>query len=267
MTVSTPEEMAASLGPRLSSEAHIKLREPLARKTTLRVGGTADLYVEPAQESDLSHLLQWCHREGHPVFFLGRGSNLLIRDRGIRGVVVHLSPQRFGDIRIEGARLHCQAGARLKAIAAEARNHGLSGLEFLEGIPGSLGGALRMNAGAMGEDVFSRVERLRFLDEAGRPHEIAGSEAGARYRSCPMLAGRVALGAVLLGTAASREAITARMQANSQKRWASQPASSNAGCMFKNPVDVPAGRLIDELGLKGRAIGGGSHLRKARQFF
>lgn len=256
MTPSDPDLPVERLRSRLSPETTLRAREPLARKTTLRVGGVADIYVEPAHEEDLSRVLKWCREEGQPVFFLGRGSNLLIRDGGIRGVVVHLSPTAFGGIAVTGNRLDCGAGARLKAVAAEARRHSLGGLEFLEGIPGSLGGALRMNAGAMGGDVFSRMERLRYMDPDGSLHEVEASRVGAIYRACPFLSGRVALSAVLVGIPASKAEIEARMRTLSQKRWDSQPASSSAGCMFKNPAEIPAGRLIDELGLKGRSVGG-----------
>ncbi|MBN8249525.1 MAG: FAD-binding protein, partial [Verrucomicrobia bacterium] len=135
--------------------------EPLARRTTLRVGGPADLWVEPPGENALASVLELCALRGVAVMVLGRGSNLLVRDGGFRGVVVSLSHAAFSRIEPEGDRLWVGAGARLKQVAIEARRLGLSGLEFLEGIPGSLGGALRMNAGAMGRWTFDVVDRLR----------------------------------------------------------------------------------------------------------
>ena len=123
----------------------------MARRTTLRVGGPADIYVEPASEEELAVVLQFCAERAVPFMILGRGSNLLIKDGGIRGVVICLAQAHFNRLEITGYRLHCGAGAKLKLVAVEARRHGLTGLEFLEGIPGSVGGALRMNAGAMGE--------------------------------------------------------------------------------------------------------------------
>ncbi len=138
----------------------------------------------------------------------------------------------------------------------EARRHGLSGLEFLEGIPGSVGGALRMNAGAMGGATFDVVESVRLMDFDGNVRELSREKMAAKYRGCDLLKNHVALGAVLEGRTDSPESIAQRMSAFSRKRWASQPAAPSAGCIFKNPPAIPAGRLIDELGLKGARVGG-----------
>src|SRR5262249_30711773 len=133
--------LLSHLSERLSPAAVLRADEPLAKRTTLRVGGPADVYAEPASEADLAAVLAGCAERGVPWLLLGRGSNLLIRDGGVRGVVICLAQPAFGRIEVEGERLRCGAGARLKAVAAEAKRHGISGLEFLEGIPGSLGGA------------------------------------------------------------------------------------------------------------------------------
>jgi UDP-N-acetylenolpyruvoylglucosamine reductase len=129
-------------------------------------------------------------------------------------------------------------------------------MEFMEGIPGSLGGALRMNAGAMGRWTFDVVETVRVMEPSGEICERSKAEVPFQYRGCPLLIESIALGAVLHGQASAREAIEARMSDCSQKRWSTQPRMPSAGCMFKNPASVPAGRLIDELGLKGTRIGG-----------
>jgi UDP-N-acetylenolpyruvoylglucosamine reductase len=230
--------------------------EPMARHTTLRIGGPADVYVEPADENDLAAILRFCR--GHEVkhFVVGRGSNLLVRDGGIRGVVICLAQPGFCKISVADTRLHCGAGARLKQVAAEARRNGLSGLEFLEGIPGSLGGALRMNAGAMGGATFDAVESVRVMDFDGAVTELQPGDMAVAYRGCATLTALVALGAVLRGQPDSVESISQRMSAFSQKRWTSQPAAPSAGCMFKNPATIPAGKLMDELGLKGSKVGG-----------
>jgi UDP-N-acetylenolpyruvoylglucosamine reductase len=138
----------------------------------------------------------------------------------------------------------------------EARRNGLTGLEFLEGIPGSVGGAMRMNAGAMGSWLFDVVETIRFMDLGGLAHERKASEINVEYRGVPLFKDHIALGAVLRGHTAPREAIQARMESFSRKRWESQPNQPSAGCIFKNPASIPAGRLIDELGLKGTRVGG-----------
>ena len=223
----------------LPLETVLRRDEPLARRTTLRVGGPADIFVEPDCDHALVTVLELAAQMEVPVFVLGRGSNLLIRDGGVRGVV-----------------FQCGAGARLKAIATEARRAGVAGLEFLEGIPGSLGGALRMNAGAMNSWTFNVVERLRYVTRAGVIQDVPAAEVPATYRSCPLLREAIALGALLRGTPDEPEAVRARMDAYSRKRWDSQPNQPSAGCTFKNPAPtLPAGKLIDELGLKGTRVG------------
>lgn len=253
---SRDERFAAALASALPSGAVLRRNEPLARRTTLRVGGPADFYVEPASESDLAAVLKACAGHGVPFVILGRGSNLLVRDGGIRGVVIGLGHPQFSRVEVAGDRLHCGAGAKLKAVAVEAKRHGLAGLEFLEGIPGSVGGALRMNAGAMGSWIFDMVDTIRFMDYAGQTHERRSGEVNVEYRGCPLFRNHIALGAVLKGQPASREVVDERMQAFSRKRWTSQPAAPSAGCIFKNPAAIPAGKLIDELGLKGTRVGG-----------
>jgi len=247
-----PDELAQ----RLSPATVIRRDEPLARHTTLRVGGPVDIYVEPASEEDLAAVLAYCHERNRPFFVLGRGSNLLVKDGGFRGVVVCLVHPHFSRIEPAGQRLRCGAGAKLKAVAVEARRNGLAGLEFLEGIPGSVGGALRMNAGAMGGAMFDVVESVRLMSFDGKVKEQAARELTTAYRSCPALKTHIALAAVLCGQPGSREAIEQRMNEYSRKRWTSQPAAPSAGCMFKNPPSIPAGKLIDELGLKGTRAGG-----------
>ena len=251
-------EFVCGLEKDLSAESVVRLKEPLARRTTLRVGGPADVYVEPASLEDLALTLRRAGEHRLPVFVLGRGSNLLIRDGGIHGVVLSLAQPAFSDLKVQGERMICGAGARLKSIAAAARRSGLAGLEFLEGIPGTLGGALRMNAGAMGAWMFDIVEHVRFLDYAGQFHERTAAELHVEYRRCPLFENHLAVEAVLRGEPSSEADVGERMKRFSAKRWESQPAAASAGCIFKNPASIPAGKLIDELGLKGTRVGGAS---------
>lgn len=252
----TKDQATDELTRRLSPGTILRLDEPLAKRTTLRVGGPADVYVEPASEEDLAAVLKFCGEHDLRFFVLGRGSNLLVRDGGFRGVVICLAHPFFSRIEIKDERLHCGAGAKLKNVAVEAKRNGLAGLEFLEGIPGSVGGALRMNAGAMGGATFDVVESIRLMDYSGNACGALPGELTVEYRGCAALKSHIALGAIFKGRPDSRESIEQRMIAFSKKRWTTQPAAPSAGCMFKNPAAIPAGKVIDELGLKGMRVGG-----------
>ena len=231
--------------------------EPLAKRTTLRVGGPADLLIEPDSENSLRVAIELCGQLEVPWCVIGRGSNLVVRDGGVRGAVFVLSHPFFCRIESQPGRIYAGAGVRLKAIAVAARQAGIGGMEFLEGIPGSLGGALRMNAGAMGRWTFDAVERLRYLSAEGEILDVEGTTVQADYRNCPLLRRGVALAAILRGELADPETVRGKMDAYSKKRWASQPNQPSAGCTFKNPsATLPAGRLIDELGLKSLSVGG-----------
>jgi UDP-N-acetylenolpyruvoylglucosamine reductase len=237
--------------------AVVRQGEPLAKRTTLRVGGCAEVYVEPSSEEDLACVVQTCGEEHIPWMLLGRGSNLLIRDGGIAGVVVCLAHPDFSIIEVTDCDLRCGAGAKLKAVAAKARAASLGGLEFLEGIPGCVGGALRMNAGAMGSATFDFVTQVRFMDASCQVWERNIAQVPVEYRACPLFKTNIALAATFRGRPDSAESIAKRASAFNQKRWQSQPKESSAGCIFKNPSPaVSAGKLIDELGLKGARHGG-----------
>ena len=250
------KQQLADLVSRLAPDTVVLGNEPLAAKTTLRVGGRADFYVEPVNEEALAEVLRWCAANTQPFMLLGRGSNLLVRDGGIRGVVISLKHPHFSEVHLQGDRLRCGAGVRLKAVSIEARQHALCGMEFLEGIPGTVGGALRMNAGAMGSWTFDVVESVSFMDYSGNISVRPASQVEVTYRSCDLFKNHIALAAVFKGQITTREAIAKRVQECNRKRWDSQPNAPSAGCIFKNPAEIPAGKLIDELGLKGRRVGG-----------
>jgi UDP-N-acetylmuramate--L-alanine ligase/UDP-N-acetylenolpyruvoylglucosamine reductase len=251
-----PQRVQADWEVLLSDKSKIRRNEPMSRHTSMRVGGPAEFWVEPANERDLARLLHYCHVREIPVTVTGRGTNLLVLDGGIPGVVISLSNDEFTKVEVDGERLIARAGARLKAIVGVAARHQLSGLEFMEGIPGSLGGALRMNAGAMGRQTFDVVEWVRYISYAGDTYDAEAKSLPVTYRSCPVFHNHIALSAILRGTKAERKAIDNRLKAFAQRRWASQPAKPSAGCIFKNPEKIPAGKLIEELGLKGLSIGG-----------
>jgi len=187
---------------------------------------------------------------------MGRGSNLLVRDGGIRGLVVHLERGEFHQMKIAGFRITAGAGVKLKELAQAAKTAGIGGFEWMEGIPGNVGGALRMNAGAMGGETFGQVLSLRVVDSEGNVHTRVPADLEIRYRGVPSLGRQYATSAVFEGFARSPEESAKMMDDYAHKRWAIQPKEPSAGCTFKNPVECPAGQLIEELGLKNTRIGG-----------
>lgn len=258
MAVTSTEmlQVLRQLKPMLSAECVVRENELLSKRTTLRVGGPADLYIEPAAEKDVVSILRFCSQYGVPWMMLGRGSNLLVRDGGIRGVVISMGSPAFTGLKISGTQVHCGAGVRLRSLAFEAKKAFLTGFEFMEGIPGNVGGALRMNAGAMGSAMFEVLSSVRFMDAEGAVHERSVEQIPVEYRNCPLFKSHIVLSAIFAANHGSKELIDQKMNECSQKRWKSQPAAPSAGCIFKNAATIPAGRLVEELGLKGTRIGG-----------
>ena len=234
----------------------IKLYEILAKHTTMRVGGPAQFWAEPETEEGFSRLVKFATERGVPLFVMGRGSNLLVRDGGIRGLVVHLHRGEFKKIEVRDGRITAGAGVKQKELAYAARDAQIGGFEWFEGIPGNVGGALRMNAGAMGGETFRQVVSVRYVDPQGAFHMKTPAEMDVHYRHCGLLVNNYAVSATFKGEPAAPEAIEKLLEASKQKRRTSQPRESSAGCIFKNPAAVPAGKLVDELGLKGARIGG-----------
>lgn len=248
--LATREKLLSVMGP-----GNIRLHEPLSKHTTMRVGGPAQFWTEPETEEGFADLVQYCFDEGIPFMVMGRGSNLLVRDGGIPGVVAHLSRGEFLRCDVVGDEITAGVGVKFKQLSGLARSANLGGFEWMEGIPGNLGGGLRMNAGAMGVQTFDQVVRLRFCDQDGNIFTRTPAEMEVHYRSVPMLRQNYALSAVLQGRPASREEIDHRIETSALKRRATQPVAASAGCIFKNPGTVPAGRLIEELGFKNFAVG------------
>jgi len=233
----------------------VHLYEPLSKHTTLRVGGPAQFWVEPQNEKAFSDLIRFCRNENLPLFAMGRGSNLLVRDGGIRGVVVHPRDGDFDKIEVNGSEITAGAGVKLREVAYAARGANLGGLEWMEGIPGVVGGALRMNAGAMGAQTFESVTRIRYLDADGNPHVKNRDELEVFYRRFPLLENNFAISATFRAQPAERAEIDSRLRESQEKRRTTQPIAKSAGCIFKNPNSIPAGKLVDELGLKNSRIG------------
>ena len=244
------ERLRTVMGPGL-----IRLHEPLSRHTTMKVGGPAQFWVEPETEEGFADLVAFCFDENIPFLVVGRGSNLLVRDGGIPGVVACLARGEFIHHTVSENTIRAGAGVRLKQLTAIARKAGLSGFEWMEGIPGSLGGGLRMNAGAMGSQMFEQVTRIRYCDQDGNILTRSPQDLEIRYRDVPTLRKNYALSATLRGKPAPVETITRNLEAYEKQRRASQPVAACAGCIFKNPPGIPAGKLIEELNLKSLAVG------------
>ena len=251
------DDFFAALKPLLSAETKFRREEPLATKTTMRVGGAARVYAEPGSIPDLQVLLREAAARGVEVFMLGRGSNLIVPDEGVDGLVVSLAQEVWAKFEPrDDGRVWVGAGLRLKNLCGLASKAGLTGFEFLEGIPGNVGGALRMNAGAMGGWMFDVVEEVQLMTLAGDVKVLAKAAMHVDYRHCAELHHGIALGALLRpASQADAEAVARQIDVYRRKRQESQPREPSAGCIFKNPPGNSAGRLIDESGLKGERVG------------
>jgi UDP-N-acetylmuramate--alanine ligase len=242
-----------NLAPR--GEIDARLYEPMRRHTTMLVGGPAQFWIEPHTHEAFAATANYCRDRSVAVRVVGRGSNLLVRDGGIRGAVIHPSGGEFSECTAKGDLVRAGAGVRLKKLASVAQTAGIGGFEWMEGIPGNVGGALRMNAGAMGVETFDQVVDVTFLDEDGEIRTRTREEILAHYRDVPELRRNFALAATFKGEPDDAEAIQSRWDLSRSKRRTSQPVAASAGCVFKNPEAIPAGKLVDELGLKGASEG------------
>lgn len=237
-------------------EVVAKLYEPMRRHTTMLVGGPAQFWLEPNTFKAFAAVVGFCRERGIATRVVGRGSNLLVRDGGIRGAVIHPKGGEFDACYVnEDGQVVAGAGVRLKKLASTARAAGIGGFEWMEGIPGNVGGALRMNAGAMGVETFDQVVNVTFLDEDGEIRTRSRDEIESSYRDVPELRRNFALQAVFAGASDSAENIDTRWNESRTKRRTTQPVAASAGCIFKNPAEVPAGMLVDQLGFKGQGEG------------
>ncbi len=253
----TPDRMAGSLRGLLSPASRIRLGEPMARRTSMRVGGAADLWVEPGDEGDLQRTVLQLNEWGVDWVVVGAGTNLIVSDAGIGGVVLRLSGPGFQRLYAGREGVRAGAGVFLRHIVRAAAEAGRSGLEFFEGIPGTVGGALRMNAGAMGREFFDVLETVRFMERSGAVDQRPGGSFEVGYRHCPFFQTHIGL-EVRLGTepGVSSE-VGERVQAFLERRKRTQPVGPSAGCIFRNPAPgQSAGQLIDQAGLKGAREGG-----------
>ena len=240
-------------------KSKIKYNEPMSKHTTLKVGGNADVLVTPESVEDIKSVLNFAKENNIQVFVIGNGSKLLVKDGGIRGIVIKLS-SKFSGLVIDDEFITVEAGASLPKVAIVAKENSLSGLEFAAGIPGNIGGAVYMNAGAYGSDMSNVIEEVNYLDENLNIKKISGKDAEFGYRTSIFrnkLKDAVILSAKLKLVKKDKSEIEEAMKKNNDSRREKQPLEyPNAGSTFKRPEGYFVGKLIDDLGLKGMKIGG-----------
>jgi UDP-N-acetylmuramate dehydrogenase len=229
---------------------------PLSRLTTLGVGGPADFLLRPVEVPALAQALEGLTGEGIPMAFLGAGSNLLVSDAGFRGVVTCLA-DLAAEPKVVDATIRSEAGVRLPSLVSRLTRSGLSGLEWAEGVPGSVGGSVRMNAGAFHDSIQSSLREVTLLDRHGRVERRRVTPADFVYRSAPFVGDRVVVEALFELTPRSLKEIEETIRPFREHRKRTQPQGTrSSGCIWKNPPGSHAGRLIQEAGLKGTVRGG-----------
>lgn len=249
------------IAPKLKSQmpelrGRMLANEPLAPLTWFRVGGPAQVLFTPADENDLAYFLRHLPEE-IPIYCIGVGSNLIVRDRGLPGVVIRLSARGFGEITTDGETLHAGAAALDKRVAEAAAAAGLGGLEFYFGIPGTIGGALRMNAGANGTETKDVLVQARAVGRRGDKMTFDNAAMKFEYRNSAIYPSVIFTGATFRGRKAAPEAIRARMDEVQSHRETVQPIrDKTGGSTFKNPPGQSAWKLIDVAGMRGHRVGG-----------
>ena len=235
----------------------ILIDEPMSRHTTFRVGGPADFFVTPKAKEEVRDVIRICKEAGMPYYIIGNGSNLLVSDAGYRGVIVQIYKE-MNEVKVEGDLVKAQAGALLSGIAAKALGAELSGFEFASGIPGTIGGACVMNAGAYGGEMKDVLESVTVLTGEDKIIELGRNELELGYRTSVIAKkGYIVLGAVLKLERGDGEKIKTYMDELKEKRVTKQPLEyPSAGSTFKRPEGYFAGKLIEDAGLRGFQVGG-----------
>ena len=249
-----------SLAQRFSSilpQERIQSDVLMSENTTMRVGGPADLFVSPRNEDEILETVNICRTEGIPFIVLGNGSNVIFSDEGYRGVVLHLG-KTLSDVTFDGQILETKAGAMLSTLSHLAASRSLTGLEFASGIPGSVGGAIFMNAGAYGGEIAQVADTVTVLTEDGTVKVLSNSDMCFGYRSSTaMKTGLTVLSAVFRLQPGEKDQIIATMEDLNARRRQKQPLNyPSSGSFFKRPTGYYAGALIEQAGLKGYSVGG-----------
>ena len=242
---------------KIMSEEQVKTEEPMKNHTTFRVGGPAEFFVMPRTAEEVKKVIDLCRRESFPYYIIGNGSNLLVSDQGYRGVVLQIYKE-MSYIEVEENVVVAQAGALLSAIANKALENGLTGFEFAAGIPGTLGGACVMNAGAYGGEMKDVLEEVTVLTEEGEVLTIPKENLELGYRTSIIARkGYIVLEARIQLREGEKEAIKSLMEELKDKRVSKQPLEyPSAGSTFKRPEGYFAGKLIQDAGLRGFSVGG-----------
>ena len=240
----------------ISGEGNVLKDEPMKMHTTFRIGGPADYFIQPSKIEEIRRIVAVCRECSIPYYIMGNGSNLLVGDKGFRGVIVQVFKQ-MSDVYADGERVYAQAGALLSKTAAVACEASLTGMEFSSGIPGTLGGALRMNAGAYGGEMKQIVESAEVLTSEGEVLNLTNEELGMGYRTSVIAKNDyVALSAVLKLEKGDRQEIRAYMEDFKERRVTKQPLEfGSAGSTFKRPEGYFAGKLIQDSGMQGYRVG------------
>ena len=242
---------------KLGEQVEILVAEPMKNHTTFRIGGPADALALPKTPEEVAEVVRFCHEHAQPYYVLGNGSNLLVSDEGYRGLVLQLY-RNFNDIQVNGETITVQSGAMLAAVARTAYQTGLTGLEFASGIPGTIGGAVVMNAGAYGVEMKKVLKEVTVLTKEGEVLVIPAKALELGYRTSVIPKnGWIVLGAVLQLKKGDQEQILARMEELKEQRITKQPLDlPSAGSTFKRPEGYFAGKLIMDAGLRGFTVGG-----------
>ena len=240
----------------ICGQTHVRTEEPMKAHTTFRIGGPADFFVCPEDTETLTKVISCCRANDLPFFILGNGSNLLVSDRGYRGVVIQIC-HNLQQISVKDTVIHAQAGALLSAVAREAFRAGLTGLEFASGIPGTLGGGVRMNAGAYGGELKDVLLSVEVLDNKGQLHQLPAEELQLGYRTSLVEQKEwTVISADLQLRKGDPNQILARMDELKEARCSKQPLEyPSAGSTFKRPEGYFAGKLIQDAGLRGFSVG------------
>jgi UDP-N-acetylmuramate dehydrogenase len=248
-------------------EKIVETKHPLAKETWYGLGGPADYFIKPQDTEQLAQVVKRCNDNKVPIYVLGYGSNLLVSDEGVRGAVIQLKSDNFSQIKFVKEQVIAGAGVELSRLVLTCAKKGLSGLEPLTGIPGSVGGAVKMNSGGNFGDIGTIVESVTLMDKDGKISEKKKPELQFDYRQTNITA-KFILEAKINMTAGDPDQITKTIKENWVYKKNNQPLNTiNSGCIFKNPRGLSAGAMIDRAGLKGLQIGGAIVSEKHANFF